>query len=320
MNDTPLARVENLHKQFGAVHAVRGLEFQIRRGDVLGFLGCNGAGKTTTMAMLAGVLAPDQGTISIAGDDLLLAPLRAKARLGYLPEIPPLYLEMRVGEYLRFCARLRRIPLAQIPQAVSTVTERCGLSEVGERLLGNLSKGYRQRAGIAQAIIHNPQLVILDEPTSGLDPAQVMALRELIITLGEDHAVILSTHNLAEVQSTCNRLLIIHGGELRLDSSLPGPGQAEASTGRTYRLVFQLPPDPEILANIDPRATLLEVRGTEARMTLANDTPGAKPVLDQLLSRIAEQSWGLGHIDPEGNALENLFMRLTSGQDADTRQ
>jgi len=320
MNDNPLARVENLHKQFGAVHAVRGLDFQIVRGDVLGFLGCNGAGKTTTMAMLAGVLAPDQGTISINGDDLLLAPLEAKARLGYLPEIPPLYPEMRVGDYLHFCARLRRIPAAGIPQAIATATERCGLGEVSKRLLGNLSKGYQQRAGIAQAIIHNPQLVILDEPTSGLDPAQAMALRELIIALGENHGVILSTHNLAEVQSTCNRLLIIHAGSLRLDSPLPGPGQVGTDSRRTYQLVFQTPPDAEILANLEPRATLLEVRGKQARMSLADDSPGTTPVLEQLLSRIAEQSWGLGQIGPEGNALESLFMRLTCGQESDTRQ
>ncbi len=320
MNDIPLARVENLHKQFGAVHAVRGLEFEILRGDVLGFLGCNGAGKTTTMAMLSGVLAPDKGTISIAGDDLLLAPLQAKARLGYLPEIPPLYPHMRVGDYLQFCARLRRIPGAEIPRAIASATERCGLGEVSKRLLGNLSKGYQQRAGIAQAIIHNPQLVILDEPTSGLDPAQAMALRELIIALGENHAVILSSHNLTEVQSTCNRVLIIHAGSLRLDSPLPGPGQLGTDSGRTYQLVFQTPPDAEILANLDPRAALLEVRGTQARMSLADDTPGTQPVLEQLLVRIAEQSWGLGQIAPQGNALESLFMRLTCGQETDTRQ
>ncbi len=320
MNDTPLARVESLHKQFGTVDAVRGLEFQIMRGDVLGFLGCNGAGKTTTMAMLAGVLAPDQGAISIAGNDLLLAPLQAKAHLGYLPEIPPLYLEMQVGDYLRFCARLRRIPAARIPRAIATVTERCALGEVSRRLLGNLSKGYRQRAGIAQAIIHNPQLVILDEPTSGLDPAQTMALRDLIIALGEDHGVILSTHNLAEAQSTCNRLLIIHEGSLRLDSPLPGQGPPGADTGRIYHLVFQTPPDPGILAALDPRATLLEARGTQVRLSLADDSPGARPVLEELLSRIAEQSWGLVRISPQGNALETLFMRLTCGQEADSRQ
>jgi len=318
MNDQPLARVDNLYKQFGTLQAVRGLDFQIMPGDVLGFLGCNGAGKTTTMAMLAGVLAPDQGAISIAGHDLLTAPVQARAQLGYLPEIPPLYPELCVHDYLHFCARLRRIPRAQIARAVAAACERCDLGAVGARLLGNLSKGYRQRVGIAQAIVHNPQLVILDEPTSGLDPAQTVALRDLITTLGKDQAVILSTHNLAEVQATCNRLLILHQGSLRLDSALPGPGNKAAAGGRIYRLVFIRPPDPQILAQLDPRATLIEVQGNEASMRLADDTPGASPVLERLLGALTEQAWGLAEIGPRGNALENLFMRLTCGQEQES--
>ncbi len=318
MNDQPLARANNLHKQFGAVCAVRGLDFQIRRGDVLGFLGCNGAGKSTTMAMLAGVLAPDRGTVTIAGHDLLLNPLEAKARLGYLPEIPPLYPEMLVSEYLHYCAQLRRMPKQRIHQAVSSALERCGLTEVSRRVMGKLSKGYRQRAGIAQAIIHNPQLVILDEPTSGLDPAQTVALRELVIALGEDHGVILSTHNLAEAQATCNRMLIIHDGSLRLDSALPDNGHTGAGPATIYRLVFQKTPDAEILAKLDPQATLIEIRDTVVRISLAGEPSSAAPVLERVLRQIAGHAWGLSELSPEGDCLESLFMRLTCGQEQDS--
>lgn len=194
--------------------AVRHIDFELRQGEVLGLLGPNGAGKTTTLQMLAGCLAPSTGAIEICGINLLEHPRQAKALLGYLPETPPLYRELSVEEYLRLAARLHRVPRNEIAAAVNKTKQRCGLSEVGKRLVGNLSKGYQQRVGIAQAIVHNPRVVILDEPTVGLDPIQIREIRSLIRELGGEHSVILSTHILPEVESVCDRIQIMNQGKL----------------------------------------------------------------------------------------------------------
>ena len=203
-----------LSRSYGARLAVRDVSFELRQGEVLGLLGPNGAGKTTTLQMLAGCLAPSTGGIEICGIDLLEQPLEAKALLGYLPETPPLYRELTVDEYLRLAARLRRVAKTAIAGAVERAKQRCGLAEVGKRLIGSLSKGYRQRVGIAQAIVHNPRVVILDEPTVGLDPLQIREIRSLIRELGGEHSVILSTHILPEVESVCDRIQIMHQGQL----------------------------------------------------------------------------------------------------------
>lgn len=203
-----------LSRSYGTLAAVHDISFDLRQGEVLGLLGPNGAGKTTTLQMLAGCLAPSTGTIEICGIDLLERPLEAKALLGYLPETPPLYRELTVDEYLRLAARLRRVPKAAIAEAVENAKQRCGLTEVGKRLIGNLSKGFQQRVGIAQAIVHNPRVVILDEPTVGLDPIQIREIRNLIRELGGTHSVILSTHILPEVESICDRIQIMHRGQM----------------------------------------------------------------------------------------------------------
>ena len=205
---------KDLSRSYGARCAVRNIGFELRQGEVLGLLGPNGAGKTTTLQMLAGCLAPSTGAIEICGIDLLEHPSAAKALLGYLPETPPLYRELTVDEYLRLAARLHRIPRNEIADAVNKARQRCGLAEVGKRLVGNLSKGYQQRMGIAQAIVHNPRVVILDEPTVGLDPIQIREIRSLIRELGFDHSVILSTHILPEVESVCDRIQIMNRGKL----------------------------------------------------------------------------------------------------------
>jgi ABC-2 type transport system ATP-binding protein len=197
-----------LHRRYGDVHAVQGLDFQVRRGEVLGFLGPNGAGKTTTMQMICGVLAPSEGTVRIGGVDLLEDPVAAKRQLGYLPEQPPLYRELTVDEYLRYCAHLHGLRNRQATTAMDEVKARCGLRDNGGRLIGNLSKGFQQRVGIAQAILHRPAVVVLDEPTVGLDPIQIREIRELMRELGNDHGVILSTHILPEVQAVCDRVQI----------------------------------------------------------------------------------------------------------------
>ena len=205
---------QDLSRSYGSRSAVSNIGFELRQGEVLGLLGPNGAGKTTTLQMLAGCLAPSTGAIEICGINLLEHPREAKALLGYLPETPPLYRELTVNEYLQLAARLHRIPKNEIAAAVNTTRQRCGLSEVGKRLIGNLSKGYQQRVGIAQAIVHNPRVVILDEPTVGLDPIQIREIRSLIRELGGEHSVILSTHILPEVESVCDRIQIMNQGKL----------------------------------------------------------------------------------------------------------
>ena len=222
MNGSTLVEIKNLSRFYGALQAVKDVSFTIRQGEVLGFLGPNGAGKTTTMQIISGNLAPSGGSVTIAGHDLLEDPRAAKGQIGYLPEQPPLYRELTVDEYLDYCAALNQVPRAQRVSARDNAKERCGLHDTGRRLIGNLSKGYQQRVGIAQAIIHLPPVVILDEPTVGLDPIQIREIRALIRELGKEHGVILSTHILPEVQATCDHVQIINKGELVLNESIEG--------------------------------------------------------------------------------------------------
>ena len=209
-----LVSVTGLHRYYGNHCAVRDLDLELRRGEVLGLLGPNGAGKSTTMNLLTGNLAPDAGAMRIAGHDLLEDPRAAKAAIGYLPEQPPLYLELTVDEYLDYAAGLRGVARRIRRDARDAAKARCGLADSGRRLIGALSKGYRQRVGIAQALVHEPAVVILDEPTVGLDPNQIREIRALIIGLRQDHGVILSTHILPEVLATCTAVTIMDRGRL----------------------------------------------------------------------------------------------------------
>jgi len=204
----------NLVRRFGKRSVVNDVSLELHRGEVLGLLGHNGAGKSTTLQMLTGVLLPHSGSIEICNFDLASQPDQAKACIGYLPETPPLYRDMHVDDYLKFAARLHRMSAAQATQALEQVKHRCGLQQVGRKIIGTLSKGYQQRVGIAQAIIHNPEVIVLDEPTVGLDPAQIRDIRALIRELGDAHSVILSTHLLGEVETVCDRVEIMHHGRL----------------------------------------------------------------------------------------------------------
>lgn len=226
--------VRGLCRYFGTRVAVHEINLELKHGDVLGLLGPNGAGKTTLMRMLTGNLAPSAGSIEICGIDLLGHPSEAKARMGYLPEIPPLYRELTVNEYLEFAARLHRVSNAKIRFIVNRVMHRCGLNNTGKRLIGSLSKGYQQRVGIAQAIIHDPDIVILDEPTVGLDPNQMHEIRDLIRELGVERSVIFSTHALSEVESVCDRVQIMHEGRTVFSDSISGPKQNELSLEEVF--------------------------------------------------------------------------------------
>ena len=307
MNDV-LIRVEHLHRYYGDTLALRGLEFELRKGEVLGFLGPNGAGKSTTMRILSGNLAPSAGRVEIDGVDLLDEPKRAKASIGYLPEQPPLYRELTVDEYLNYCAKLNRIPVGEINDAMARAKERCGLSEVGRRLIGNLSKGYQQRVGIAQAIIHMPAVVILDEPTSGLDPIQIREIRGLIKELGRDHGVILSTHILPEVQATCSRVQIIHRGELVYSDSIEGLDHRLEAT--QLLLALNHPPGSGELEAVEG-VTGVESAGEGCFHV--HFAPGASPAA-RLAETAAAQGWGLTELTPERATLEQVFVNLTCGE------
>lgn len=305
MSET-LIEVENLYRFYGDTRAVNGVSFEVRRGEVLGFLGPNGAGKSSTMQMITGNLAPSAGAIRVGGIDLLESPKQAKAAIGYLPEQPPVYRELTVDEYLQYCARLNRIPKTQIAEAVHRAKTRCGLDEVGHRLIGNLSKGYQQRVGIAQAIIHSPAVVILDEPTVGLDPIQIREIRHLIRELAGEHSVILSTHILPEVQATCDRVQIINRGELALSDTIDGLTRRMQTSSLSVAL--HRPPAPEALADV--AGVLAATDLGDGRFRISHD-PEQNPAEALAVAAVAED-WGLYELVPERLSLEDVFVNLTT--------
>jgi ABC-2 type transport system ATP-binding protein len=306
MDRTTLLQVEGLSRFYGPLQAVKNISFEARQGEVLGFLGPNGAGKTTTMQMLTGNLAPSQGRITVAGHDLLEDPRAAKAAIGYLPEQPPVYRELTVDEYLDYCAALNRLERAARRAAREAAKEKCGLATVGKRLIGNLSKGYQQRVGIAQAIIHLPPVIILDEPTAGLDPIQIREIRHLIVELGKEHSIILSTHILPEVQGVCNHVQIINKGELVLNDSIEGLAQRMQSS--VLSVSFRRTPD---------RATLARLAGVKHVEDVATGglriyhEPATDPT-DALVRLSVEQDWGLTTLVPQHASLEDIFVELTT--------
>ncbi len=304
MSSQALISVNNLVRYYGDYCAVDNISFELAAGDILGFLGPNGAGKSTTMQMLSGNLAPTEGEIHINGIDLLDKPGTAKTALGYLPEIPPLYKEMSVDEYLRYCAVLRRITKADIKDAMALAKQRCGLADVGKRLIGNLSKGFQQRVGIAQAILHSPQVIILDEPTVGLDPIQIREIRELITELGKSHGIILSTHILPEVASVCNRVQIINEGKLVYASDMKG--LLEQQTTGKYEISLGKPPSVDEI-----RATgfIDQVEQLDANQFIVNISTTA----DELARVAVNNDWGLNKLVAHEHSLEQIFVNLTLG-------
>jgi ABC-2 type transport system ATP-binding protein len=306
MDNQILIEARDLSRRYGATVAVSGLNLTLRKGEILGLLGPNGAGKSTTMKMLAGCLAPSGGSVKINGIELTADPKAAKTALGYLPEQPPLYPELTVNEYLGFCAGLHRIAAGERDAALVRARKACGLDEVANKLIGNLSKGYQQRVGLAQAIIHRPPVIILDEPTVGLDPIQILEIRALIKELGRSHSVILSSHILPEIQAVCSRVMIINKGRVVYSEALTAAAQhrIEAVIAGLRR-----PPAAEALK------ALPGVRGVEAldgglfRLTAAE---GADP-REAVAEAAAQNGWGLFELRSHTETLEDMFVKHTSG-------
>ena len=303
--DTTTLNARGLTRRFGAHAAVKSVDLALKRGEVLGFLGPNGAGKTTTMQMLTGNLAPTEGEVTICGIDLLERPAAAKARIGYLPEVPPLYRELNVDEYLTLAVKLHRVPKPGRREAVARAKQRCGLVDVGRKLIGTLSKGYQQRVGIAQAIAHEPDLVILDEPTAGLDPNQIREIRTLIRELGGTHSVILSTHILSEVEAICDRVQILHHGAVVYSDTI---GALKAfHSGRTVIVGLQNPPAEAELAAVPGVCAVERVDEKLYRLQLE----GENDPTQALVARAAEKNWGLYQLAPAQTSLEDVFVNLT---------
>jgi ABC-2 type transport system ATP-binding protein len=309
--------VKDLSKRYARNTAVDHISFEVEKGQIVGFLGPNGAGKTTTMRMLTCFLPPTAGTATVAGFDVLEAPMEVKKRIGYLPEAPPLYLEMRTGEYLTFVGKLKGLTGADLRHRVDTVCERCAVADVKNKLLGKLSKGYRQRVGLAQAILHNPDVLILDEPTAGLDPKQINETRDLIKSLAGDHTIILSTHILPEVEQTCQKVIIINKGKVVATDSVAN--LRNRASGEETVLV-------EVAArtgDVDEAAVqrkLQQVTGVsrvafkEKRQTgSAYEVESAKGnfARGDLARAVVESGWDLNEMRPTALSLEEIFLQLT---------
>lgn len=306
---TPLVEATQLQRDYGALRAVVGVDLRLERGQVLGLLGPNGAGKTSTLQMICGVLAPTAGEIRIDGIDLLERPREAKRALGYLPEEPPLYRDMTVSEYLDFCAALHGTPRSRRRALRARALERCGLGNVQSRLIGNLSKGFQQRVGIAQAILHEPAAIILDEPTVGLDPLQIREIRALIRELGREHGLVLSTHILAEVQAVCSHVQIMHLGTTVYADSLAALDSEpdEGAVSLRLRETVQAS-DLDALPGV---AATRPGPGDRWRLELE---PGA--AIDRIAGAVVERGWGLLELAPERRSLEQIFINATASDHA----
>lgn len=302
---TNLVQVDQLYRFYGDHCAVQDVTFTLEKGEILGFLGPNGAGKTSTMQVICGNLAPTSGQILINGIDILDRPKEAKRELGYLPEIPPLYRELNVDEFLGYCAKLHGLPRPRVKPAVDQAKERCGLEDAGDRLIGNLSKGYQQRVGIAQAILHTPAVIILDEPTVGLDPIQIREIRELIRELGKEHGVILSTHILPEVQESCTHVQIIHRGQLVLKDTIQGLEQQMRAS--SIVLATRAPADAGKLASLPGVQSVEALDANRCRIFHDKDTNPAERIAEIAVSG----GWGVLELTPERRSMEQIFIDIT---------
>ena len=309
-----MLEVKNLTKRYGTNTAVDNLNFKIESGRIYGFLGPNGAGKSTTMNMITGYLAATEGTVLIDGHDILKEPLEAKKHIGYLPEIPPLYTDMTVGEYLDFVADLKKISKAQKSSAVGEVMERTKISDMKERLIRNLSKGYRQRVGIAEAILGTPDIIILDEPTVGLDPKQIIEIRELIKSLGEKHTVILSSHILQEISAVCDHIMVISHGKM-VASDTPERLANSMSDSHTMHLLVRASEQelrPVISGISDITSFRFEAAGERGTAKAVIESKSDSDIRETVFRRLADKSIPVLDMHSDNLSLEDVYLRLTS--------
>lgn len=315
-----MIKVEGLTKRYDRFPAVQGIDFEVEKGQIVGFLGPNGAGKTTTMRILTCFLPPTSGKAAVAGFDVLEQPMEVKKRIGYLPETPPVYPEMEVREYLHFVGRLKGIPSSDLSKRVGEVSERCAVADVSKKLIAKLSKGYRQRVGLAQAILHNPDVLILDEPTAGLDPKQISETRDLIRGLAGDHTIILSTHILSEVEQTCGQVIIISKGRLVAKDSV-------------YHLTSRLKGQEQVLIEIQERDAAIEagaarqkleqVSGVSrvvqkdahlGRLVFEVESLPGQNVRGDIARAVVESGWDLNELRSTALSLEEVFLELTAAE------
>jgi len=309
--------VTDLTKRYARHTAVDHVSFEVQKGQIVGFLGPNGAGKTTTMRMLTCFLPPTAGSATVAGFDVLEQPFEVKKRIGYLPEAPPLYPEMRTVEYLQFVGKLKGLSGAELSNRVDYVLERCSVADVKDKLLGKLSKGYRQRVGLAQAIIHNPDVLILDEPTSGLDPKQINETRDLIKSLAGDHTIILSTHILPEVEQTCQSVLIINKGRLVAKDSVNNLQNRARGAEQLLIEVAGRNTDVDSAAvqqrlELIPGITHIIFKDKQQnRCTFEIESNKDSFVRGDLARAVVEAGWDLNELRPTAVSLEEIFLQLT---------
>lgn len=308
-----MIEVQNLTKRYGAFTAVDNISFTVERGQILGFLGPNGAGKTTTMRVITGFMPPTRGTAVVAGFDVVEEPLEVKRRIGYLPETPPLYLEMTVNEYLSFAARLKQIPSGQVAERIAGASRKVAISDVRDRVIKTLSKGYRQRVGLAQALIHDPEVLVLDEPTIGLDPIQIREVREMIKSLAHEHTIILSTHILPEVDMTCDSVVIIDRG--RIIAQDTPEGLAKSLKGAEKLTVTAEGSAEEISAavtEIQGVQKIIDSRSNNGASTLTLECDFQFHVRKALSEIMSEKGWALLEMKVEETTLEDVFIHLMS--------
>ena len=308
MSEEITLNARNLIRRLGRREVIRNVSLKLHRGEVLGLLGPNGAGKSTTMQLLSGVLVPDSGEIEVCGINMTLDPVRAKACIGYLPETPPLYRDMRVDDFLLFAAKLHRVPRPNLKEFLSVAKARCGLGETGGKIIGTLSKGYQQRVGIAQAIVHQPRVVILDEPTVGLDPSQLRDIRTLIRELGNTQSVILSTHLLSEVESICDRVEIMQRGQMIYgDTSIRMQGMGHQAG---FVVTLMAPPELSALNAVSGVISVEALSSTRFKILHSLDTNTA----EALLTASAQRGWQAQQLTPLQGTLEDAFVHITQKQ------
>ena len=306
-----MIRVENLTKKYAGGEAVRGISFSVEKGEVVGFLGPNGAGKSTTMRILTGFLPATDGQIEVAGAKLPEESLLVRQRIGYMPENVPLYPEMRVEEFLEYRGRLKRVARKDITERVGLVLDQCGLSDVRKKIIGTLSKGFRQRVGLADALIHNPPLLILDEPTAGLDPHQIRSFRELIKDLGRDRTILLSTHILSEVEMVCRRAIIINRGKIEASDTLANL----AKRVQAGALQIEVKADPvgarEKLAKLSEVGGVVELNRVGEWVSFEVTALPGKDIRGEVDGLIKRENWPLRDFRREKARLEDVFVELT---------